>query len=786
MLRRIDRIQKAGIFTDYRWGSDIPEFERLTVIYGPNGTGKTSLARALYDSVKDPSSRSKLSLSFGTPDKSAVADNTHSAFDRIYVFSDAFVRENHRLSDNEATMPAIITLGDRSVEAEEEAADLTEQLPLLESKVGEAVSAENLAAKSLESLRKTVSGLVVDDLTKLSGEYQSRSKFSVKAVDRLYAGSRNGWTELNHAQYLQDRQAVVSSADDEIKGYGTLDVSVRVELSREAEALLSVTPASIVLDTLAKNPTAESWVREGVELHEHSNLCIFCGSEVTEERRRALDAHFSDAVERVAQEASVLVLELEQATGEIQDVLAKVPKRNEFSEDLRDDYDRELATYLATTGFLRDWIDDLAKRLRAKVRNVVGHVDIRPIEETPRMSSRGLDNLTDRHNKRVRDHEVLQKAAGTRILGHHLKMHAKGHDASVEAVRVSVEALGKAREKLRATQERIHDLLSVEGTVAPSAELLTKEVGRLLGRGELTFHTIGVDRYEIRRNDEPAHGLSEGERTAITLVHFLELVRKHDTKTKGMPIVIVDDPVSSLDQGIFIGVSSALWALVASKSSIISQLILLTHNFELFRQWDVQWDRFPNKRSRKNVNGFEFQSYELKSRFREGRRHSEIVVWPPSAAVRKKIRSGYHHSFIALADAHQRLIDDDSFERRLEAQLLFPNVIRSTLETFLAFKIPGQVGDLAKLMAATEKMLVEGGFEGDGDALRHNLLRYSNVYSHNESPQTERTLIPDEILAAIKSLFVFLNAVDRHHFEGMCEATGLTAADLLPTAQAVN
>ena len=47
MLKRLDWIRVVGLLGDYRGTATLPDLARINVIYGPNGTGKTSLARGL-------------------------------------------------------------------------------------------------------------------------------------------------------------------------------------------------------------------------------------------------------------------------------------------------------------------------------------------------------------------------------------------------------------------------------------------------------------------------------------------------------------------------------------------------------------------------------------------------------------------------------------------------------------------------------------------------------------------------------------------------------------------
>ena len=45
MITKITKLKNFGIFHDFSWNKDIPEFKRFNLIYGWNRSGKTLLSR---------------------------------------------------------------------------------------------------------------------------------------------------------------------------------------------------------------------------------------------------------------------------------------------------------------------------------------------------------------------------------------------------------------------------------------------------------------------------------------------------------------------------------------------------------------------------------------------------------------------------------------------------------------------------------------------------------------------------------------------------------------------
>jgi wobble nucleotide-excising tRNase len=124
--------------------------------------------------------------------------------------------------------------------------------------------------------------------------------------------------------------------------------------------------------------------------------------------------------------------------------------------------------------------------------------------------------------------DSLVTAAAKAVELHYLKSAEAEVKAARDAVAIARATIEKLEQELVTCQEEIESLETVEGDPTPSARILTVEVARLLGRDELKF-TAANGKYQVTRDGRPAVGLSVGERTAITLVHFFEVVARFAT-----------------------------------------------------------------------------------------------------------------------------------------------------------------------------------------------------------------------------------------------------------------
>jgi wobble nucleotide-excising tRNase len=673
-------------------------------------------------------------------------------------------------------MDAVLTLSERTVDAEEQIVKLREELAVRTTERDQAQRDVTAAERATVSAQERVSIAVVGDLSRVDG-YRNRSSYSSRAVAQKYAGDRTGWTTLSDVDLASKKQFVASDNREELDG-NVFSLTLAADISSHGSSLLATTPVTIVLNTLRANPGASSWVQTGQLLHEHSELCIFCGQALPEGRLHDIEQHFSNEVDRLQHELDALNETLRAVDSEADALLRRIPTRGLLFDDLRVDFDAADQNVREQVAALKSWTGELRQRAQAKRANVLEAVDSE-VTVPPVVDGTALETVLKTHNDRVAQHADLLLATAREIEGHQLKAEEAEIDKQASSRTDAEVRRATAQERIDAISDEIAALESVEGDPTPSAEVLTREVARLLGRNELMFQARD-GKYVVTRDGQPAVGLSVGERTAITLIHFLECVARHDRNSRGNPIVVIDDPVSSLDSSVFMGISTYIWT-VATRDDV-DQLVLLTHNFELFKQWDVQLESLHRGVGMKQK--FPAELYELKSRHvtTNGRtsRRPVIIKWPESSAVRKKIRSSYHHAFISLVEAKKRLAESDSLENRLDAQLLFPNVIRRILESFLAFKRPDWVGDFTASMRDARQLLIDSGYAGDGDALRQQLTRYAHAYSHSQTPETDDVVNPDEISSAIGAVFVFMDQLDHDHFVGLCTVVGVAPESLLP------
>ncbi|MGP2494649.1 AAA family ATPase [Schaalia turicensis] len=782
MFRKIDRISDYQFFQDFRWSSTLPNLEKISLIYGPNGSGKTTLS-SLFTKICDPTNESiiqKVNLEIENGGHISHTNFTwHDSFSRIHVLSDEYIRNNQSLDAAEGIdMPAILTIGKRSIEKDKQLKTLRPKLSEVTEQLESQEKALRKAASDRDEVLRTVSDQVVANLARAGGHYKSKGTYNIRvARTALNAIDPGADKPLSDEDLAKDTGVVNSDKGTRVSAVAGSLINDE-DLLSTINKLLIAQPAVVLLDTLKEHPEATSWVQDGQALHINANTCLYCGGPLKAERSRQIAALFSGEVTELQKNLRSIREDLIAEGDSIASALTDMPNYQLISAAQRSEYKQALAALEDEIHQRKEWRDNATRLLTAKLENVLAPQS-KIEDQAPIVDFTDALQMIDLHNTSVDDHlKLVQEAAG-RVEKHLLLANQAAYVSACQHLDQVKDEVDRLTNEQRKLSNRIQALEMVEGDPLPSAEKMTHEVARMLGRNELSFE-LNDGRYRVTRNGAPVKHLSKGEQTAIIAVHFFESVARA-SREDGDPIVIIDDPVSSLDSSVFMGVSTYIWTEAVTRDQV-EQLILLTHNFELFRQWDIQIDGL-HKGPKTLRQNFPAARFELKSSYIQvnGKpvRYPVLSSWPSNRKLRQILRSNYVHGFSALVDAHKRLTADPSLEAMLDAQLLYPNVMRRVLETFLAFRYPNNVGDFTKSMRESVTQLKAGGYSGDAEALRTHLTRFSHAYSHRDTPDCDDTVPPEEMQAALQACFRFIHGVDKTHFSNLCAAIEADESSLL-------
>lgn len=508
-----------------------------------------------------------------------------------------------------------------------------------------------------------------------------------------------------------------------------------VQLHTEVKDALAKTVVSCVIGNLAENPSVASWVGAGLPLHTHSGdapNCKFCEQPLQPDRLRRLEAHFNDEYHRFIGFLSALEHRLNAASKQIENLT--LPAANTLYPDSQVAYESARSDLGLHLSNVKMGLEGLASAVRKKQQHVfeplvlqslltggdgVANDDASFLMRLLQAINSGLPTLSeflgknawDRLKKAVEDHKIRTdsfadevKTARIRLHQHELAQSLAGWQEKQQRLTESNNARNEAKKAKENTEAEIQMLEADILQHRQPADELNRELIAYLGHSEIQLVTEETG-YRLTRRGEVAGNLSEGEKTAIAFLYFLKSLndRSFDL-TNG--IVIVDDPISSLDTNS----TYNAFGFMKRRLCDAGQLFVLTHNFTFFRQVR-NWFEYMNRGKKKDKRLANF--YMLRVRLAEGMRSSKIEELDPFLQDHE---SEYHYLYKRVLEA-TNLPDGQPLQNYYE----LPNLARRLLESFLAFKVPDEGSLHARLEAIS--------FD---DVKKTRILRFIDTHSHAE------------------------------------------------------
>ncbi|MFO0709000.1 MAG: AAA family ATPase [Sandaracinus sp.] len=334
-LTRITKLRHR-VFRDFTWPSTLPDLGRFNVVYGWNGTGKTTLSSLLaLLEERAPLTEGELELLLDDTTKVTGAQLGTARLPPARVFHRDFVAAT--LSSTGGIAP-IYFLGEDSVEKQKSLEALRLELAAAKAAVDaaavEAAKADERLDEFCVSQAKVLKALLT---TGHSTAYNNYDKRKLKQAAQALTPASAALARLGQDETLRLRSQKDAQPKPTIESISAPSLDLAA-LSREVETVASRSVVAQTLDELTADPSLASWVHRGLALHsgEHaSDTCRFCQQPLAKERRAALEAHFNDAFASFQKELSALLATLKHAAQSLTSL--RLPEASRFYDALGPD-----------------------------------------------------------------------------------------------------------------------------------------------------------------------------------------------------------------------------------------------------------------------------------------------------------------------------------------------------------------------------------------------------------------------------------------------------------------
>lgn len=368
MLLKINRVKNLGVFADFSWDGQLPPFERYNVIYGENGTGKTTLSRLLA-CLQTGEHEDYPALEFKIDSQSGELVHGRPAARKIRVFNADYVQLN--IGQLDGSLKPILVIGAEN----KAAAEVVAEQQLEELKRLSVIQALNKQIENHESGRGKIftqiaatiseafSGSTVRNYRKNNAEQDFLKLDNPKALSDEELSTHRATIR----QEVMDKLNTPTTLTVEWDG-AALPLGQAAEMAKNvASALCSRSAISDAIARLAENRQIAKWVEQGHELHRElaSKECEFCRQTVPDDRWKQLDAHFSKADQELKQDIELAITKIDRLKREIRYVV--LPDRMALYSDFRPSFDKAKSGFESAVQKALSDIDGIIVSLNSKL-----------------------------------------------------------------------------------------------------------------------------------------------------------------------------------------------------------------------------------------------------------------------------------------------------------------------------------------------------------------------------------------------------------------------------------
>ncbi len=619
----------------------------------------------------------------------------------IRVFNKDFVSETIFREDDEAGGVApIYYVGSTEVELAKERKERDEKKETLQKAKVDLDKKESRLEKYSTELAKTIKNLLLG--VKSFQNYRQPNFLS--SFERIKKGINGGTLTLEGLKLeeskFKERLQTVKNTEllqpwiVEVKN--VVNTITEDYFSRLNTVLNQKVSVQSTIQKLTKDWELSDWVQKGIPLHKDrkSERCEFCNQPLPTERLADLEKHFNKDYTGLSG----------RVEGEL--IALRKLKINELEKIPTTEIKQLAESANQLISRVEEKIIEKGKNLLSVV-SIPSDIEKSCIEEGKKIYASAAEILTsiDKSASSLEDSTIADNYENYQTFARDVKESKERID------NLNIE-INELETKIKSSERKIRDS-------ALPATLINADLVRFLGHSELKFEDRkdihGADSYEIRRGDELAYNLSEGEKTAISLIYFIRKLREEGFSSKD-GVIYIDDPVSSLDSQFLFSAHAYITSAIEDESSgeiTVGQFFLSTHNYDFFNLF--------KKRYQSRINNKKIGLYMLKINLDSAsKRAANIYELDP---LLRDFDSDYQYLYKLMIDFEKERPEGRS---SLSFIYPYPNIARRTLETFLSFKFPSQRNYRSKL-AATKV----------DPELQESVYRFTNLKSHGTMREIE-------------------------------------------------
>ncbi|KMZ47383.1 ATP-binding protein [Helicobacter pylori] len=585
----ISQIVLKNVATFDENGASFENLNSINFIYGANGSGKTTTSSFLKNLAEN-----RIEYKF---DNSKI-EWYNSENLKIEVYNKQFKEEQFRNSQ----IKGILTLGKKTNENLENIESKKELINKeKEKKIKNEESLQKLKQERKEK-EKDFTNSCWEKLYKKNEEnfkeilegFKRKEKFKEKILEEFKSNEHNESEIVKLEELKENIKIVFSKNQTELV---PLECNLTDFDSIENHSIWEqkiVGSGDVVIADLIEKLSNADWVALGREYIKDNSICPFCQEKtITEEFKKQLESYFDTSYQESADTIKKMKEDYTNKTAEVLEWLDKIAKTDQ--NNLQTKLDTENLKRIIET--LRSKINGNQQKMLDKGKEMSRSFRLdnnkNEIDAIKDLIEKANDQIAN-HNKTIRDIKNQKKICEEqtwKFLVNEFKSDIQEYNKKCCGLEKGINNLKKeiseSQEEIKKLENEIRELEKNMVSIKP----IVNEINTLLkGYGFTNFSlacTEDEKSYRIQREDGQLVGetLSEGEVTFITFLYYYHLTKgslKEDDISKNK-VLVIDDPISSLDSNILFIVSVLVKELMKETTNV-KQVIILTHNTYFYKE----------------------------------------------------------------------------------------------------------------------------------------------------------------------------------------------------------
>lgn len=578
---------KLKNITSYKQDTLLTTDKKINLVYGLNGTGKTTLSNFLKN--KSNNIFKDCSIAGGETAK-------------ILVYNQEFINENFYERDD---LKGIFTISELNATAEKNIEKAKEEIDKLENKKREEeVSLDKINGNDGKKKNKLVG--TTDEIWKIKTTFSGGDRI----LDYCLEGVKGSKEALfNHIKLLKKPlEKPKKSTDDLKKEISQIEGSEAIKIEQLNKILLSGIENienedifnEIILgnkDSLISNLIEEfnnsDWVKKGIEylpkeINEAVN-CPFCQQKtitrnLADEIKNYFDKTYEDKINR-----------LKLLYSQYQTIKNSIPNMNSF---LANEYSNKEKIKLENLyNKLNNILSDNLTTIENKIKSPSSEVNLKNSSQKLKDFNEFIENI----NKEIAEHN--EKISNKRNVKDSIKKEfweilRWEYDGYIVAYEKDLKDLEKEEAKINLAIQRIEKDIKAQRNIVKDNQEKTINIEKAIESINYQLALIGLHGFELKpyedkfyrivreNEDKPEFkSLSEGEKMIISFLYFIELCKGKESQTEEIQnkIVVIDDPISSLSHNYIFNVAQII-KKEFFKLLDYSQVFVLTHSMYFFHE----------------------------------------------------------------------------------------------------------------------------------------------------------------------------------------------------------